>query len=131
MTGKGATTKRGKPMNKSDVYRILTNRVFLGEAAHKGNSYPGEHGAIITQAQWDAVQAILKINPRVRINQSQNTTAPLLRGLLCFPHAAADATDAGNGQGDPGWKAAEGGTLPGLLEPFPVEWKQQTGCPLP
>ena len=25
----------------------------------------------------------------------------------------------------------EGVTLPGLLEPFPVEWIQQTGCPLP
>ena len=28
------------------------------------------------------MQAILKINPRVRINQSRNTTAPLLRGLI-------------------------------------------------
>lgn len=69
-------------MNRSDVYCILTKRVLLGAAVHKGNSYPGEHDAIITQAQWDAVQAILKINPRGRINQSQNTTAPLLRGLI-------------------------------------------------
>jgi site-specific DNA recombinase len=82
LRAEGATTKRGKPLNKNDVYRILTNRVFLGEAVHKGNSYPGEHDAIITQAQWDAVQAILKINPRVRINRSRNTTAPLLRGLI-------------------------------------------------
>ena len=82
LRAEGATTKRGKPMNTSDVYRILTNRVFLGEAVHKGNSYPGEHNAIITQAQWDAVQAILKINPRIRINRSRNTTAPLLRGLI-------------------------------------------------
>ena len=82
LRAEGATTKRGKPLNKNDVYRILTNRVFLGEAVHKGNSYPGEHDAIITQAQWDAVQAILKINPRIRINRSRNTTAPLLRGLI-------------------------------------------------
>ncbi|MFY7926458.1 MAG: recombinase family protein [Aquidulcibacter sp.] len=82
LRAEGATTKRGKPLNKNDVYRILTNRVFLGEAVHKGNSYPGEHDAIITQAQWDAVQAILKVNPRIRINRSRNTTAPLLRGLI-------------------------------------------------
>jgi site-specific DNA recombinase len=82
LRAEGATTKRGKPLNKNDVYRILTNRVFLGEAVHKGNSYPGEHNAIITQAQWDAVQAILKVNPRIRINRSRNTTAPLLRGLI-------------------------------------------------
>ena len=37
-------------MNKSDVYRILTNRVFLGEAVHKGNSQPGEDDAIVWQA---------------------------------------------------------------------------------
>jgi hypothetical protein len=24
----------------------------------------------------------------------------------------------------------EGVTLPGFLEPFPMEWTQQTGCPL-
>jgi hypothetical protein len=24
----------------------------------------------------------------------------------------------------------EGVTLPELMEPFPVEWRQQTGCPL-
>ncbi|MCX7367968.1 MAG: recombinase family protein [Alphaproteobacteria bacterium] len=82
LRAEGATTKRGKPLNKNDIYRILTNRVFLGEAVHKGNSYPGEHDAIITQAQWDAVQAILKVNPRIRINRSRNTTAPLLRGLI-------------------------------------------------
>ena len=82
LRAEGATTKRGKPLNKNDIYRILTNRVFLGEAVHKGNSYPGEHNAIITQAQWDAVQAILKVNPRIRTNRSRNTTAPLLRGLI-------------------------------------------------
>jgi hypothetical protein len=25
----------------------------------------------------------------------------------------------------------EGVTLPGMFEPFPIEWIQQTGCPLP
>ncbi len=38
LRAEGATTKRGKPLNKNDIYRILTNRVFLGEAVHKGNS---------------------------------------------------------------------------------------------
>ncbi len=100
-------------MNRSDVYRILTNRVFLGEVVHNGNSYPGEHDVIITQAQWDAVRAILKINPCIWVNQSQSTTAPLLRSLLGVPHAAAEVAGAGNGGGNPGWKAAEGGDAAG------------------
>jgi site-specific DNA recombinase len=78
----GATTKRGRPLNKVDVYRILNNRVYLGDAVHKGTAYPGEHDAILTQAAWDAAHAILQVNPRVRVNRSRNTTEPLLRGLI-------------------------------------------------
>jgi site-specific DNA recombinase len=62
---KGATTKRGKPMSRSDVYRILTNRMFWGEALHKGNSDPGEFSATITPVHWDTVLAIQKITPYI------------------------------------------------------------------
>jgi site-specific DNA recombinase len=82
LRAQGATTKRGRPLTKSDVYRILSNRVYLGEAVHKGTAYPGEHDAIVTQAQWDAVHAVLQVSPRVRTNRTRNTTAPLLRGLI-------------------------------------------------
>ncbi len=78
----GATTKRGKPLNKVDIYRILNNRVYLGDAVHKGTAYPGEHDAILPQATWEAAHAILQVNPRVRVNRSRNTTEPLLRGLI-------------------------------------------------
>ena len=78
----GATTKRGRPLTKSDAYRILSNRVYLGDAMHKGTAYPGEHDAIINQRQWDEVHAILQVSPRVRVNRTRNTTAPLLRGLI-------------------------------------------------
>ena len=33
----------GKPIDKGALYKILGNRVYLGEAVHKGTSYPGEH----------------------------------------------------------------------------------------
>ena len=33
----------GKPIDKGAIYKILNNRVYLGEAVHKGTSYPGEH----------------------------------------------------------------------------------------
>ncbi len=82
LRAEGATTKRGRPLTKSDAYRILCNRVYLGDAVHKGTAYPGEHDAIITQRQWEAVHAVLQISPRVRVNRTRNTTAPLLRGLI-------------------------------------------------
>ena len=78
----GATTKRGRPLNKVDIYRILNNRVYLGDAVHKGTAYSGEHDAILPQATWDAAHAIIQVNPRVRVNRSRNTTEPLLRGLI-------------------------------------------------
>jgi DNA invertase Pin-like site-specific DNA recombinase len=82
LRAEGATTKRGRTFTKSDVYRVLSSRVYLGEAVHKGESYPGEHAAIVSQAQWDAAHAILQVSPRVRTNQTRSRTPALLRGLI-------------------------------------------------
>ncbi|WP_372624702.1 recombinase family protein [Falsiroseomonas sp.] len=82
LRAEGATTKRGRTLTKSDVYRILRNRVYLGEAVHKGTAYPGEHDAIVTQAQWEAVHAVLQVSPRVRVNRTRCETPALLRGLI-------------------------------------------------
>lgn len=95
----GAATKRGRPLTKHDVYRILSNRVYLGEAVHKGTAYPGEHDAIVTQTQWDAVHAILQVSPRVRINRTRNTTAPLLRGLIFDSEGRAMSPSHSRGRG--------------------------------
>jgi hypothetical protein len=99
LRAEGATTKRGRPLTKSDVYRILSNRVYLGEAVHKGTAYPGEHDAIVTQAQWDAVHAILQVSPRVRVNRTRNTTAPLLRGLIFDSEGRAMSPSHSRGRG--------------------------------
>ena len=70
LNAKGITTKSwttrngkhrdGKPWNASLIYRILSNRLYLGETVHKGECYPGEHEAIISKSQWDAAQAIIR-----------------------------------------------------------------------
>ncbi len=78
----GATTKRGKPFDKNDIYRVLNNRVYLGEAVHKGTAYPGEHDSIVTQEQWDAAHAVLQTSARARSNRTRRETPAALRGLL-------------------------------------------------
>ena len=50
-------------IDKGYVYKLLNNRIYLGEAVHKGTAYPGEHEAIISQALWDKVHAILRGEP--------------------------------------------------------------------
>jgi len=43
---------------------MLNNRAYIGEAVHKGKSYPGEHDAIVDRNVWDKVHSILKESPR-------------------------------------------------------------------
>src|SRR6185437_15803321 len=56
----GALNKQGKPIDKGYLYRVLNNRVYLGEAVHKGSSYPGEHELIVETDLWDRVHALIK-----------------------------------------------------------------------
>jgi DNA invertase Pin-like site-specific DNA recombinase len=82
-------TRYGHLLDKTLLYRILRNRVYLGEAVHKGTSYPGEHEAIIDRKLWDQVHSILKESPRKRANNSRAQTPALLKGLLFGPDGAA------------------------------------------
>ena len=79
---RGITNKRGRPIDKGFLYKLFRNRVYLGEAVHKGTSYPGEHQAIIDQPLWDKVHSILKISPRTRANNTRAQTPAMLKGLI-------------------------------------------------
>ena len=52
-------TRGGKSWTKGAVYKLLANRVYLGEAVHKGVAYPGEHAAIVDQRTWDRAHAVM------------------------------------------------------------------------
>ena len=56
---------------------------------HKGDSYPGEHDAIIDHETWDRVQLILQESPRKRAARTRADTPALLKGLLFGPDGAA------------------------------------------
>ena len=81
--------KRGKRIDKGFLYKLLRNRVYLGEAVHKGTSYPGEHTAIITQDLWDGVQDILKESPRARGAKNRVGTDALLKGIIFSANGTA------------------------------------------
>jgi len=68
---------------------MLNNRVYIGEAVHKGTSYPGEHKSIIDREIWDKVHAILTESPRKRGANTRADTPALLKGLLYGPDGAA------------------------------------------
>jgi site-specific DNA recombinase len=52
----------GQKFSRGALYLILQNRLYRGEIYHKGNSYPGEHPAIVEKPLWDEVQAVLAAN---------------------------------------------------------------------
>ena len=79
---KGFRNKQGTLIDKGYLYRLLKNRVYRGEAVHKGTAYPGEHDAIIDDGLWDRAHAILQESPRKRANNSRSRTPALLKGLI-------------------------------------------------
>jgi hypothetical protein len=83
------TAKSGKPLDKGYLYRVINNRVYIGEAVHKGTAYAGEHAAIIDRKLWDKVHDILIESPRKRAMHSRAQTPALLKGLLFAPDGSA------------------------------------------
>jgi site-specific DNA recombinase len=78
----GHLTKRGKPFDKGLVYKLLNNRVYVGEAVHKGTPYPGEHQPIVDRATFEKVQSVLATNARQRGATTRSATPALLKGLI-------------------------------------------------
>jgi site-specific DNA recombinase len=72
----------GRPLARGALYRMLRNRVYLGETVHKEKHYPGEHDAIVDLGLWERVQAKLDAN-RVEHKTGRTARNPsLLAGVL-------------------------------------------------
>jgi hypothetical protein len=75
-------SKSGRLLDKGDVYKILNLRIYVGEVAHKGNIYRGEHEAIVPRELWNRAHAILQVSPRTRAGQNRQHAPALLKGLI-------------------------------------------------
>ena len=82
LAAESVTTKRGRPIDKGFLYKLINNRVYIGEAVHKGTAYPGEHTAIISRGLWERVHSILRDSPRWRAANTRAQTPALLKGLI-------------------------------------------------
>ena len=82
LDSEGVKTRKGGPVNKGVIYKVLNNRVYIGLAVHKGVAYPGEHAAIVSQAVWDKVHTILAQAYRSRAANTRARTPALLKGLI-------------------------------------------------
>jgi site-specific DNA recombinase len=72
----------GQPLARGAIYLMLQNRIYRGEIVHKDKSYPGEHEAIVDEALWNNVQAILAQNRVDRAVGLAGNEPSLLTGIL-------------------------------------------------
>jgi DNA invertase Pin-like site-specific DNA recombinase len=89
----------GQPLARGAIYLMLQNRIYRGEIVHKGKSYPGEHEAIVDEALWTDVHAILSEN---RVDRAEGTTVKepnLLTGILFDAHGGRMSPTHANKKG--------------------------------
>ncbi|MBM3999074.1 MAG: recombinase family protein [Planctomycetes bacterium] len=84
---KAWTTKRGEQLggrefDKSSLYALLTNPIYIGKLKHKAERFDGEHEAIIEPEIFHKVQSQLKEHGWGRGNFLVNQSGALLKGLL-------------------------------------------------
>ena len=49
-----------KRFSRGHVHRVLSNPLYAGRISHKGETYDGQHPAIIDGSDWERVQDLLK-----------------------------------------------------------------------
>jgi len=79
MTKKGLTTRSGRPLTVSRLHSILTHPFYYGHIKIKDYSVMGTHEPLITKAEFDKVQAILRRGPLKKVKLKKTY---LLRGVI-------------------------------------------------
>src|SRR6267143_1097248 len=81
-TTAGGIERGGKPFSRGHIYNLLSNPIYIGEIAHKGQLYPGQHPALLDAYTWAAVRDQLAANARDHRRKAHATEPSLLAGLL-------------------------------------------------
>jgi site-specific DNA recombinase len=76
------TSAGGLSFRTGHLYTILRNPLYLGQVHHKGQTFTGDHSAIIEQDVWDKAQAQLASNVTARRTGASAKDPSLLAGLL-------------------------------------------------
>jgi len=72
----------GKPFSRGHIYNLLSNPVYIGEIAHKGQLYPAQHPALIDTETWTAVRDQLAANASDHRRKAGAAEPSLLAGVL-------------------------------------------------
>jgi DNA invertase Pin-like site-specific DNA recombinase len=72
----------GEPYARGGLYKLLKNKVYIGRIAHRGESYAGQHPAIIEPEIWEKVSALLANNNDGQRARGRKVASSALVGIL-------------------------------------------------
>lgn len=75
-------SRTGKPFARGHLYKILSNKVYIGKLQHKDKEYDGQHKAIIENDIFKKVQELLQDNAVIKKHSLYSKEGSLLMGLL-------------------------------------------------
>jgi DNA invertase Pin-like site-specific DNA recombinase len=81
LNGSGIKTG-GQKYSRGALYQLLKNHLYVGEIAHHGQVYPGEHEPIVERDLWQKVQQNLADNRQGERRRTRTTKDSLLTGLI-------------------------------------------------
>ena len=99
-TRKSGQFRAGGPFALNSLRRLLTNILYTGAIRHKGQSYPGEHAAILAPGTWERVQNLITHRAAFARGRSRNKHLALLSGLLYCESCAARMVYSYSGKND-------------------------------
>jgi len=72
----------GRPFDRPSLHQLLTNPLCTGQIVHKGERFPGEHEAIVSEATFARVQKQLHANGRSGSTPAASENGAMLKGRL-------------------------------------------------
>jgi site-specific DNA recombinase len=79
----GGRSTGGGLFSRGHVYRLLSNPIYVGRIAHKGQVHEGQHEPIVSQDLWDEVQQSLGDHlGAARTKRTRQSSDALLAGKL-------------------------------------------------
>jgi site-specific DNA recombinase len=73
----------GGLLGRGHIYKILSDPIYVGRIAHKGQVHQGQHAPIVPQDLWDKVQQSLRDHLRAeKMKRTRRSSEALLVGKL-------------------------------------------------
>ncbi|MDY3563383.1 recombinase family protein [Gemmata sp. JC673] len=89
-TTRKGPARGGKRFDRTNLYNLLTNPLYIGKVKYKDEVHDGEHPAVVDPGVFHRVQEALRRNGRTGGAHVRNQFGAVLKGLLrCAPCGAA------------------------------------------